>query len=116
MIQPNDKVIGYFAYRSKREVVCTEEGACLISGTETAMSAYIREFDPAKASQTTIRKTRFGEILRGLKLGATYAFDETAYSRFYPLARRAGLPVAAADFAKANAEGSRFFTVRLTAF
>ena len=38
-----------------------------------------------------ICKMRFGEIYDGLKTGAVYAFDRQSYSRFYSLARRAGI-------------------------
>jgi hypothetical protein len=60
----------------------------------------------------TIRKTRLGEILDGVRAGAAYAFDEEAYSGFLPLARAAGLPAVDADFERARSEGRQFFTVR----
>ena len=84
------KVIGYWAYRSRAEVVCAEHDACLIAGSEEAMREYVREFTGQTADKHTIRKTRFGEILDGIRIGAAYAFDEEAYSRFLPLARGAG--------------------------
>ncbi len=59
----------------------------------------------------TIRKTRFGEIMRGLSLGAAYAFDEESYGRFLPLGREAGLALSDADFSRRK---ERFFTVQLT--
>lgn len=58
----------------------------------------------------TVRKTRFGEIMRGLSLGAAYAFDEGSYGRFLPLGRVAGLALADADFSRRK---ERFFTVRI---
>lgn len=106
------KVIGYFAYASRTEVVCTGE-ACVISGSEQAMRDYIKEIDPAGRKNRTIRKTRFGEILKGLHLGAAYAFDEDSYKVFYPLARQEGLGVVEGDFKQKKAEGFRFFTVQL---
>ena len=63
----------------------------------------------AKGSHT-IRKTRFGEIMRGLRLGAAYAFDEASYARFLPLGKAAGLALSDADF---SLHGERFFTVRI---
>ncbi|MFQ5824073.1 MAG: hypothetical protein ACE5JB_08465 [bacterium] len=106
------KVIGFFAYASRTEVVCTGK-ACVISGSEQAMKEYIKEIDPEGRKTRTIKKTRFGEILKGLELGAAYAFDEDSYARFYPLARKAGLDVQKADFPKKQSEGFRFFTVEL---
>jgi hypothetical protein len=60
-----------------------------------------------------VQKTSFKEILRGLRLGAGYAFDEQSYGLFYPLASKVGLPVEQADFAEGRSRGGRFFTVRL---
>jgi len=114
-MKPSDSaVIGFFAYRSRQEVICTEGDACLVAGSERQMRGYVSEIDPQGASGTTIRKTRFGEILRGLHLGAAYAFDEEAYARFFPLAHAAGLPVEAANFGAARSTETRFLTVRLS--
>ena len=112
MSNRHSKVIGYFAYASPTEVVCTGQ-ACVISGSQRAMSDYIAEIDPDEWKKRTVKKTRFGEILRGLHLGAAYAFDEESYGRFYPLARQEGLPVAEADFKKQKSKRFRFFTVQL---
>ena len=107
------KVIGFFAYRSRAEVVCAEHDACLIAGSEGAMHEYVRELTRLSGDECTIRKTRLGEILDGIAVGAAYAFDEESYSRFLSLARDAGLQPADADFEKAQAHGQRFFTFRL---
>ena len=112
MNNSQSKVIGVFAYRGRSEVICVEKDACLIAGSDEAMREYIRNLTGMPADRFTIRKTRLGEILDGVSAGAAYAFDEEAYSRFLPLARAAGLPVAEADFEKARSEGRQFFTVR----
>jgi hypothetical protein len=112
MSDRDTKVIGYFAYASPAEVVCSDE-ACIITGSERAMQDHIAEIDPDGRKKNTIKKTRFGEILKGLQLGAAYAFDEESYSRFYPLAKQEGLNVAEADFEKQKSKGWRFFTVQL---
>lgn len=72
------------------------------------MQAYLAEM--GRAGRHTIRKTRFGEIMRGLNLGAAYAFDEASYGRFLPLGRAAGLALADADFSRHK---ERFFTVQI---
>ena len=77
------------------------------------MRAFVEETNPGDAHKATMRKTRFGEVLQGLTLGAAYAFDEDAYGRFYPLGRAEGLPIAEGDFAGERERGDRFFTVRL---
>jgi len=109
----NSKVIGYFGYSSPTNVICTGEShACVIAGSEEYLRDYINEITPVGHSKVSIKKTRFGEILKGLYLGAAYAFDVESYTRFYPLARQEGLPVKEADFN--NKDGNnRFFTVQL---
>lgn len=103
----DSKVIGYFAYASPQAVVCTGK-ACVISGSEQAMRSYLSEQSGSK--RHTIRKTRFGEIMQGLSLGAAYAFDEESYGRFLPLGREAGLALSDADFSRRK---ERFFTVQI---
>lgn len=113
MRQCETKVVGYFAYRSRWRIICTNGAACVISGSARAMRQNLEEMDPERAYKATVRKTRFGEVVRGLKLGAAYAFDRGAYRRFYPLAVKIGLPVEPADFDNPERPGGRFFTVRL---
>jgi hypothetical protein len=108
----DSKVIGYFALASSNDIVCSGE-ACVIAGSEASMRGFIEEFDPGVARVCTIRKTRFGEIVAGLKHGAPYAFDEVSFARFFPLAVEIGLPVAVPDFAAARARGDRFLTLQL---
>jgi hypothetical protein len=114
MAGPVKKVVGYFAYHSAAEVICTDGDACVVSGSVGVMKQYLAELDPERASKATVKKTRFGEILRGLELGAAYAFDRESYGRFYPLAVNAGLPVEPADFEDPSRPRGRFFTVRFT--
>jgi hypothetical protein len=107
MANADTKVIGYFAYTSPQAVVCTGK-ACVISGSEQAMRAYVSE--QAGSKRHTVRKTRFGEIMQGLSLGAAYAFDEESYGRFLPLGREAGLALSEANF---NRRKGRFYTVQI---
>ena len=106
------KVIGFFAYRTKAEVVCSDE-ACVIAGSHAAMKDYIVELFSDGLERTTIRKTRFGEILQGMKIGADYAFDEESYSRFYPLAIEEGLNAPKIDFKKDMKDGDRFLVIKI---
>jgi hypothetical protein len=66
------KVIGYFAYASKTEVVCDGD-ACVITGSDADLRAYIAELGTLDGISHTVKKTRFGEIMRGMSLGAAYA-------------------------------------------
>jgi len=115
MADRNRKVIGYFAFASPTEVVCTGDrgDACVISGSVRTMKAYVKEIGPDELKKRTIKKTLFGEILNGLKLGAAYAFDEESYKKFYSLARKEGLNVAEANFDEMKSKDFRFFTVQL---
>ncbi|MFN0314991.1 MAG: hypothetical protein ACKVQA_08140 [Burkholderiales bacterium] len=107
MIAADDaKVIGYFAYTSPSEVACDGD-ACVIAGSEAGMKAYLVALGSGQPTRHTIRKTRFGEIMRGMRLGAAYAFDEAAYNRFYPLAKREGLSLGPEDFSP-TATGRHF--------
>lgn len=107
MANADSKVMGYFAYSSAQAVVCTGK-ACVISGSESAMRQYLSEL--GANGRHTVRKTRFGEIMQGLSLGAAYAFDEESYGRFLPLGREAGLALSDADFSRRK---GRFFTVEV---
>ncbi|MCI5144382.1 MAG: hypothetical protein D3923_02390 [Candidatus Electrothrix sp. AR3] len=109
------KVIGYFAFASRTEVVCTGDkgDACVITGSDREMKNFLSEIDPKGLKNHTIKKTRFGEILQGLKHGAAYGFDEESYERFYPLAMKEGLAVSKADYSKIDSESVHFFTVQL---
>jgi len=52
------------------------------------MRDYIEQMEdrPSNAGYE-IKKARYGHILKCLKLGASYSFDEESYGRFYPLAK-----------------------------
>ena len=105
------KVIGYFAYASQTEVVCDGD-ACLIAGSEADLRTYISELGVGDGINHTLKKTRFGEVMRGMNLGAAYAFDEEAYNRFYPLARREGYDFGPEDFS-ATGPGKGVHLVRV---
>ena len=106
------KVIGCFAYLSPTKVVCDGD-ACIIAGSESAMKRYLSLSDRETSSKHTIKKTRFGEIMRGMSLGALYAFDEEAYNRFYPLASATGHALKQADFTADHPDEIKFMTVKL---
>ena len=107
-----DKVIGYFAYRLKGMAVCDGD-ACVIAGTEEKMREYISKMGSNEVSKYTIKKTRFGEIMTGIKLGAAYCFDEEAYNVFYPLAQKQGLDIGAEDFSGESPTGMHFVRVQI---
>ncbi|MCI5149250.1 MAG: hypothetical protein D3916_07675 [Candidatus Electrothrix sp. MAN1_4] len=107
----DSKVIGYFAYKSKTEVICDGD-ACVISGSEQEMENFINFVSPGSAKKHTIKKTRFGEIVNGIKLGAAYAFDEQSYNRFYPLANKVGFNLKEESFSGESETGFHFVEIR----
>ncbi|MCW5202409.1 MAG: hypothetical protein QTN59_07615 [Candidatus Electrothrix communis] len=107
----DSKVIGYFAYKSKTEVICDGD-ACVISGSEQEMKNYINSVSPDSLKKTTIKKTRFGEIINGIKLGAAYALDEQSYNRFYPLANKVGFNLKEENFSGESETGFHFVIIR----
>ena len=107
----NSKVIGYFAFISPTEVIC-EGNACVISGSEEGMRSYIASVSPGLSQRTTIKKTRFGEIIKGMEMGAPYAFDEQSYNRFYPLANKTGFDLKEEDFSEETETGYHFVVIR----
>ena len=110
MARHDTRVIGYVAFLSPTDLLCTDTDACVVSGSSEAMEQYLGEL-AQRAADANVRKARFVEILRGLQLGGAYAFDSESYARFYPLAKEAGLDVRPADFDSQH--GRRFFGVRL---
>lgn len=107
----NHKVIGYFAYASPTQVVCDGD-ACVIAGSKAKMEEYILNSIKKSAGDHTIKKTRFAEIMRGIEFGAAYCFDEESYSRFYPLAKKAGVDIGPQDFLQKGPGGFHFVRVQ----
>jgi len=107
----DSKVIGYFAFSSPTEVICDGD-ACVISGSEQGMRSYIKSVSLETSRKTTIKKTRFGEIVKGIKMGASYAFDEQSYNRFYPLANKIGFNLKKENFSDKTETAHHFVVIR----
>ena len=107
----NSKVIGYFAFSSPSEVICDGD-ACVISGSEQSMKDYIKSITSGSSNKVTIKKTRFSDIVKGMKMGAPYAFDEQSYNRFYPLANKIGYSLKEEDFSVPTETGRHFVVIR----
>ena len=105
------KVIGYLAYVTKLQLIC-EGDSCIIAGSREKMESYIKQFSAHQNKRVTITKARFGDIKRALQLGASYSFDEDAYSRFHPLAVKAGITAGSEEFTAEAGEGVHFVRVR----
>jgi hypothetical protein len=72
-IKEGGKVIGYFSHTAGN-VFCDGD-ACIVAGSEERMRIYLRKV-PSAHGQDVIKKTRFVEIVEGLRLGGAYVFDE----------------------------------------
>jgi hypothetical protein len=105
-----DKVIGYLAYKTLREVLCDGD-SCIIAGSQSKLREYVKKMYSG-GTEMTIQKVRFGEIKRGLDFGGAYSFDEEAYNRFYPLASKAGINVGKEDFSGPTPTGFHFVRVQ----
>jgi hypothetical protein len=79
------RIVGYFAYTESEVVLCEGE-ACLIAGNKDLMKLYVEKVPSLNDEEKVIiKKTRFGEIMDGIELGALYAFDEGSYKTFSEL-------------------------------
>ena len=103
------KVIGYFAFNPPVDVLCDGD-ACVVAGSEDQMKGYI-ESKGKSGTPLRIKKTRYGEIARGLSAGAAYAFDEESYNRFYPIANRNGYSLSEESFPVVES-GFHFVVIR----
>ena len=81
-VDMDNTVVGYFGY-TDRGALCSNQ-ACLVIGSAAAL----RERPGAKNAQ--IIKARFGEIVTVIERTSDYyAFDRSAYRRFYLLVQMA---------------------------
>jgi len=103
-------VIGWFAVAGLN-ALCDGD-ACVIAGSQETMRTIIARRATRGAPSMTIKKTTFGEIMTGLRLGAAYCFDQEAYNRFFPLAQRDGLNLGPQDFSDPGPHGLHFFRVQ----
>ena len=106
------KVVGYFAYASSSDLFCDGD-ACVIAGSDADLKRYLSALPVDDGSKYTLKKTRFSEVISGIRLGAAYAFDETAYNRFYPLANGEGLDLGPENFSVPSPTGRHFVRVQV---
>lgn len=79
------KVIGYLTERSPQELYCGGP-SLVIAGSEARMKNMLSLAGVTNAKDYSIRKVRFGDVIAGMELGASYSFDEKTYGRFGPFA------------------------------
>ena len=106
-------IIGYFAATKRGDVVC-DGPACIIAGSYKTMKMYLAISRSKPPGKVKIIKTRFGDILEGMRMGGAYAFDEEAYGRFLPLSRDEGMGFDDLDFTPDKAGDVKFVTIHQT--
>jgi len=100
MSDRNTKVLGYVAQRPGTPDVVCDGDSCIVAGSERKMNEYIKAFSNNLSINYQISKARYGHVLKVMKLGGAYSFDEESYSRFYLLACRDGMELV--DFTPKN--------------
>ena len=108
----NTRVIGFFAFLPPRDVF-RHGDACVVAGSEEAMKRYLKFMPPETVARMRITKSRFGDVKQGMEGGGTFAFDQAAYERFYPLAQRSGIDVQAEEFPSSDENELHFVKVKL---
>jgi len=93
MKNKHKQAVGYFAVRRGTANVVCDGDACVIAGSQKEMNSYIFTLGRKNPIDFDVKKTRYGEIFQGLKMGGVYTFDKRAYKRFYPIAKTDGLSV-----------------------
>ena len=85
MKDPTRKVIGYFAIRKGSANMLCDGDALVIAGSAQLMTRYISKLAEDSISKYKVKKTRYDEIMHGMRLGGVYTFDKVAYNKFLPL-------------------------------
>ena len=106
-------IIGYFAVSKRGDVVC-DGPACIIAGSYKTMKEFLAKSRAKPPGKVKITKTRFGEILSGMRMGGAYSFDEESYGRFLPLARVEGMEFEDLDFTPDKPSEIKFVTIAQT--
>jgi len=112
----SSKIIGYFAYSKTGNVFCDGD-ACIIAGTEESMRSYMKLMIYNLKELNIVKKTRFGEIIKGLEQGGAYAFDKESYIKFFSIAEKqdlSDLPEPNNFFLESSPTGLHFIRIQFT--
>lgn len=63
------EVVGYFAIRTGTMNIVCDGDACVIAGSHKALTKYISKLMGDNPVDYSIKKTRYGEILQGMRMG-----------------------------------------------
>lgn len=108
----DSKVIGYYSVKPPTNCYCDGE-ALVVTGSHATMKRMLAIAGISHPSLYKIMKARFGEVIAGMKLGGSYAFDAESYKKFATLAKDHGIPCADFDFTPSQPDEIKLATVSL---
>jgi len=108
----DSKVVGYYSIRPPMNCYCDGE-ALIVAGSHAAMKQMLATAGVSNASLYKIMKAKFGEVLAGVKLGGSYAFDAESYKKFAILARDREIPCDDFDFTPTKPDEIKLVTISL---
>ena len=113
MSDRDTKVLGYVALKPGTPDVVCDGDSCIVAGSEKKMNEYIKGFSNNPDTNYQISKARYGHVLKGIKLGGAYSFDEESYSRFCLLAREDGMELVAPSMNHKRPDGPSISLMRV---
>jgi len=81
-----NKIIGYFSYTKSGNVFCDGD-SCIILNSKKLIRKLLQTKASIDLEQDLIKKTTFGEVIKGIKLGASYILDKDSYNIFHTIAK-----------------------------
>jgi hypothetical protein len=75
------------------------------------MKEYLAVSKVKPPGKVKITKTRFAEIVSGMRMGGAYSFDKESYGRFLTLAREKGMRFQDVDFTPDRPGEIKFVTI-----
>ena len=86
MSSGTNKIIGYFSYTKSGNVFCDGD-SCIILNSKKLIHQLLKAKASIDSEQDLIKKTTFGEVIKGIELGASYILDKDSYNIFHAIAK-----------------------------
>lgn len=84
------QLVGYFALRKGTAYLLCDGQDLVVAGSQKDLVNYIEKLAGQSASDYQIKKTFYAEVIAGMQMGGSYAFDTKAYELFLPLLQAQG--------------------------
>ncbi len=92
------ELIGYFGSLQGDRAIVNEDSSVIVFGNKNNFINY-HENHPEKVVENPVyKKIYYDEIIQSTYEGYSFAFDETSYNRFYPIAQLNGYDFGPVDF------------------